>query len=102
MRNRHNHPIHHPPQETDDLGVYADRDGRLPLHRIVQHIDQLDDLIEDARRTLDCFDALPDARIRLERIIDAARDRVRDLYLKPCGMLEDSELALEGEGKDAP
>ena len=68
-----------------------------PLHIIVRRIDQLDDLIGDARRTLDRFDDLPDARDRLERIVEDARGRLRELYHRACDAIDDLELALESD-----
>jgi hypothetical protein len=68
-----------------------------PLHIIARRIDQLIDLIGDARRTSDRLDDLSDAQDRLERIVEDARGRLRELYHCACDAIDDLELALESD-----
>jgi hypothetical protein len=68
-----------------------------PLHIIARRIDQLIDLIGDAHRTSDRLDDLSDAQDRLERIVEDARGRLRELYHCACDAIDDLELALESD-----
>jgi hypothetical protein len=95
MRKCHNNPINDPPKEEDKLGLCPDFTYRH--HLIVRRIDQIDDLIGDARRTLDRFDDLPNARSHLERIVEDAHCRMRELYHLACDAIDDLELAQESD-----